>query len=167
MRSRMLNYGEEKKELFREIEGLVSTLSLVPVEVGKTSGKEGVSMRVLLYRKDEEITIDDLEAAYNIIYPRYSVTEERDLTLEVSSPGLGRTFKDYYEFTVFQGKRVRLYSTAFSSYVSGVIDSADEKSVTLTDYLVEDRKEKGDRITVVYDTIAKAKLDYLWEDKND
>lgn len=167
MRSRMLNYGEEKKELFKEIESLMEPLSLVPVEVTKSTGKEGLSMRVLLYRRESEISIDDLEAAYNIIYPRYSVTEKRDLTLEVSSPGLGRTFKDYYEFVVFLGKRVRLYSTAFSSYISGVIESADESSVTLTNYLIEDKKEEGDRITVLYDTIAKAKLDYLWEDKND
>lgn len=167
MRSRMLNYGEEKKELFKEIESLVGTLSLKPVEVGKTTGREGVTMRVLLYRGGSDITLDDLEAAYNIIYPRYSVLEKRDLTLEVSSPGLGRTFKDYHEFSVFAGKRVRLYSTAFSSYISGVIESADDTSVTLTHYLIEDKKEEGDRITVLYDTIAKAKLDYLWEDKND
>lgn len=167
MRSRMLNYGEEKKELFKEIESLVAALSLRPVEVVKTTGKEGVTMRVLLYRSGSDITLDDLEAAYNIIYPRYSVLEKRDLTLEVSSPGLGRTFKDYHEFSVFAAKRVRLYSTAFSSYISGVIESADDTSVTLTHYLIEDKKEEGDRITVLYDTIAKAKLDYLWEDKND
>lgn len=163
----MLNYGEEKKELFKEIESLVGALGLKPVEVGKTTGKEGVTMRVLLYRSGSDITLDDLEAAYNIIYPRYSVIEKRDLTLEVSSPGLGRTFKDYHEFYVFAGKRVRLYSTAFSSYISGVIESADDTSVTLTHYLIEDKKEEGDRITVLYDTVAKAKLDYLWEDKND
>ncbi len=163
----MLNSGEEKKELFQEIEELVSSLSLVPVEVTKSSGKEGLNMRVLLYRGDREISIDDLECAYNIIYPRYSALSDRDLTLEVSSPGLGRTFRDYHEFRVFTQKRVRIYSTAFSSYVSGVIESADENSVTLTGYLIEDRKERGDRITVAYDTIAKAKLDYLWEDNND
>ncbi len=167
MRSRMLNYGEEKKELFKEIESLVEPLSLRPVEVAKTTGKEGVTMRVLLYRSDGDITLDDLEAAYNIIYPRYSVLEKRDLTLEVSSPGLGRTFKDYHEFAVFVKKRVRLYSVSFSSYISGVIESADECAVTLTQYVIEDRKEEGDAITVPYDTIAKAKLDYLWEDKND
>lgn len=163
----MLNYSEEKKELFKEIESLVEPLSLVPVEVVRNTAKEGVSMRVLLYRRDSDITIEDLEAAYNIIYPRYSVLEKRELTLEVSSPGLERSFKDYYEFRVFVQKRVRLYSTSFSSYISGVIESADENAVTLTSYLIEDRKEEGDRITVLYDTIAKAKLDYLWEDKND
>ncbi len=163
----MLSYGEEKKELFKEIESLVGALGLKPVEVGKTTGREGVTMRVLLYRGDSDITLDDLEAAYNIIYPRYSVLEKRDLTLEVSSPGLGRTFKDYHEFSVFTGKRVRLYSTAVSSYISGVIESADDTYVTLTHYLIEDKKEEGDRITVLYDNIAKAKLDYLWEDKND
>ncbi len=162
----MMNFGEEKKELFCEIERLVSTLSLVPVEVTRSDSQSQTQLTVILYNRDRDITVDDLEAAYNIIYPRYSVLlGDRDLSLEVSSPGLERKFKDYHEFEVFASKRVRLYSVEYSSYISGVIEKADSDSVTLTSYLVEDSKETGERIKIKYNTIAKAKLDYSWEDK--
>ncbi len=162
----MLNFGEEKKELFVEIEALVSSLSLVPVEVTRSDSQSQTQLTVVLYNREKDITVDELEAAYNIIYPRYSVLlGDRDLNLEVSSPGLERKFKDYHEFEVFCGKRVRLYSSECSSYISGIIEKADSDSVTLTSYLVEDRKETGERIEVKYNTIAKAKLDYSWEDK--
>lgn len=164
----MLKSGEEKKELFIEIESLVSQLGLRCVEVYKNETKGAVSLTCLLYKNESDITTDDLEKAYNVIYPRYSVLlGERDLTLEVSSPGMGRVFKDYYEFTVFQGKRVRLYSTQYSSYISGIIETSDFQSVTLINYLIEDKKENGERMKIDYNTIAKAKLDYSWEDKND
>ncbi len=164
----MLKSGEEKKELFIEIESLVSQLGLRCVEVYKNETKGTVSLTCLLYKNESDITTDDLEKAYNVIYPRYSVLlGERDLTLEVSSPGMGRVFKDYYEFTVFQGKRVRLYSTQYSSYISGIIETSDFQSVTLINYLIEDKKENGERMKIDYNTIAKAKLDYSWEDKND
>ncbi len=164
----MLKSGEEKKELFIEIESLVSQLGLRCVEVYKNETKGAVSLTCLLYKNESDITTDDLEKAYNVIYPRYSVLlGERDLTLEVSSPGMGRVFKDYYEFTVFQGKRVRLYSTQYSSYISGIIETSDSQSVTLINYLIEDKKENGERMKIDYNTIAKAKLDYSWEDKND
>ena len=166
MRNRMLSNTQEKSGLFKEIDSLVSSLSLSLVEVTKTERKGGVDMTVILYRSDSDITLDELESAYNIIYPRYSVLlGERDLNLEVSSPGLGRNIKDLSEFSVFTGKRVRLYSTGYSSYVSGMIESCDERSLTLTDYLIEDKKESGERIVITYDTIAKAKLDYKWEDE--
>ena len=162
----MLGYTEEKSELFTEIETLVRSLSLSLVEVTKSERKGGVDMTVILYDREKDITIDELENAYNIIYPRYSVLlGERDLNLVVSSPGLGRNIRDCSEFSVFTGKRVRLYSTHYSSYVSGVIESCDGKSVTLSNYLIEDRKESGERTVIEYGTIAKAKLDYKWEDE--
>lgn len=164
----MLSFGEEKNDIFREIDSLVSSLSLIPVEVSKIENKNSISLKVVLYKKDSEINTDDLEKAYNLLFPRYSVLfDSRDLTLEVSSPGLQRTLKDYHEFSVFEGKRVRLYSVSFSSYVSGIVKSTDEKSVVLTNYIIEDKKEEGEEVTLLFSDIAKAKLDYKWEDKND
>ena len=94
---------------------------------------------------------------YSVIYA------DRDIQLEVSSPGLQRNFKDYMEFSVFTGKSVRVYSVPESSYITGKIESADSSSVTLSEYLVEDMNEKGDRITIPFSDIAKAKLEYRWE----
>ncbi len=164
----MLQSQIEKKDLFVDVESLVSSINLHAVEVSRSEGRETTKINVVLYKKECDITLDELEAAYNILYPRFSVLlGERELSLEVSSPGLGRNFKDTYEFVVFTGKRVRLYSTEESQYITGIIQSADKREVVLTSYLKEDTKETGDEIKINFNSIAKAKLDYSWEDKND
>lgn len=164
----MLSSGIEKTDLFLDVSLLMSSLSLLPVEVNKIENKNSVSLIVILYKKESEINTEDLESAYNILYPRYSILfGQRDLVLEVSSPGLQRNIKDYYEFKVFTGRRIRLYSTQYSSYVSGIIYKSDGNILTLKDYLIEDQKINGEEIEIDFSTISKAKLDYKWEDKND
>ena len=53
---------------------------------------------------------------------------DRDMELEVSSPGLQRSFKDIIEFSIFSGKLVRVYSVSASAYIVGTIANADESS---------------------------------------
>ncbi|MCQ2148480.1 MAG: hypothetical protein MJZ16_13350 [Bacteroidales bacterium] len=164
----MLTSDSKTKKLFQDIEALMESLELKTVEVAANDQKNSKSMRVVLAKAGEEITTDDLEKAYNIIYPRYEILSgDRDLTLEVSSPGMQRNFKDTLEFDVFKGKSVRVYSVKNSCYVTGKIASSDEKAVTLENYLIEDKKETGESITIDFSDIAKAKLECRWEDKND
>ena len=162
----MLTRKAEEKALFREVSALVESLGLSLVEVSQDREKGCTNMRVVLSKKEGDINTEDLEKAYNVIYPMYQVIcENRDLNLEVSSPGMQRSFKDYYEFSVFCGRNVRVYSTLHSSYVVGRIGESNENSVVLYDYTIEDKKEKGESITMDYDTIAKAKLECIWEEK--
>ena len=164
----MLTKEASSNELFKTIDNCIKTLGLETVEVSQTRDKGGVRLRVVLTKKDGEINTDDLEKAYNVIYPMYQVLgENRDLELEVSSPGIQRTIKDVGEFKVFKGKNVRVYSTLYSSYVIGRIDESDDSSLTLLSYTIEDKKESGDTIKLSYDTISKAKLECIWEEKND
>ena len=163
----MLTNDACSKELFKDVSSLIESLGLNLVET--SLNKVGLSnqMRVVLSKENGEISTDDLEMAYNIIYPRYEVMlGDRDLTMEVTSPGMQRNFKDILEFNVFRGRDVRVYSTVHSCYVVGRIDSADEGKVVLTDYLIEDKNERGDSIELNYKDIAKAKLEYRWEGKN-
>ena len=60
-----------------------------------------------------------------------------------------------------------IYSTFYSSYVVGKIEDSDKEGVTLSSYLIEDKKESGEIIKLNYDTISKAKLECIWEEKND
>ncbi|MBQ0070288.1 MAG: ribosome assembly cofactor RimP [Spirochaetales bacterium] len=164
----MLTSDSKTKKLFQDIEALMDSLSLKTVEVASMDQKNSKSMRVVLAREGEEITTDDLEQAYNIIYPRYEILSgDRDLTLEVSSPGMQRNFKDTLEFEVFKGKTVRVYSVKNSCYVTGRILSSDDKAVVLGNYLIEDKKETGESISIEFSDIAKAKLECKWEEKND
>ena len=88
---------------------------------------------------------------------------DRDIQLEVSSPGLQRNLKDVMEFSVFTGKDVRCYSVSDSCYIVGRIASCDGSSVTLSGYHKEDKDEDGESITLPFSDIAKAKLEYRWE----
>ncbi len=163
----MLTNDISSKQLFRDIKALVATTGLEAVEVSSNELHGAVQMKVVLYCFDHEINTEDLEVAYNIIYPRYSVLLcDRDLALEVTSPGLQRNFKDFYEFSVFKGKDVRLYSTEYSCYIIGKIKESGEDYVILSDYLIEDKNEKGEELKVSFSNIAKAKLEYRWEGRN-
>ena len=103
----MLKDEASSSQLVKEIESLVSARGLKVVEATTSVHQGSAAMTVVLFREDEEINTDDLAASYNLIYPRYSIIlGERDLQLEVSSPGLQRSFKDVMEFSVFKGKDV-------------------------------------------------------------
>ena len=160
----MLTDNAISDPLYKEIDSLMSAIGLRTVEAVSSVHQGSRSMRVVVYKEEGEVDTDDLAAAYNLIYPRYSIIyADRDLQLEVSSPGLQRNFKDTMEFSVFSGRLVRVYSISDSSYITGVIEEADSSSVTLSDYTIEDRNEKGERITLAFSNIAKAKLEYRWE----
>ncbi len=160
----MLTEDAKDSGLFREIDELVTALSLKTVEAVDSVHQGTHHMRVVVYKSDGEVNTDDLAAVYNIVYPRYSVIfGDRDLELEVSSPGLQRSFRDTVEFSIFTGKLVRVYSQSFSSYVTGRIGKADDSSVELLDCIVEDSGEKRDSLTLPFSDIAKAKLEYRWE----
>ena len=153
--------------LYGEIDGLMSAIGLRTVEAVSSVHQGMRSMRVVVYKEDGEVNTDDLAAAYNLIYPRYSIIySDRDLQLEVSSPGLQRTFKDVMEFSVFRGKLVRAYSISRSCYITGRIEEAGDDSVTLSGCTAEDTGERVERIVLPYSDIAKAKLEYRWEASN-
>ena len=160
----MLTEDAKNSKLFSDVDELVKALALRTVEAVDSVHQGTHHMRVVVYKEDGEVNTDDLAAVYNIIYPRYSVIfSDRDLELEVSSPGLQRSFRDTVEFSIFEGRDVRCYASSLSSYVIGRIGSSDDSSVTLLDCTVEDTGEKRDSLTLAFSDIAKAKLEYRWE----
>ncbi len=162
----MLKNGQKENQDRLEIEALIGSDTMKVVECTKGETPYGTNMKVTLYTTDHEITTDELAASYNILYPRYSVIlGDRDLSLEVSSPGLQRNFKDFYEFEVFTGKCVRVYSDVYSSWIVGDIVSCVDETVELKNAEVEDTKEKMEDLVLPFKSIQKAKLEFRWEEK--
>lgn len=151
--------------LFLDLASLIEPMGYKLVEASRSEHKGTVSLRMLCYKGGDGITTEDLEAIYNVVYPRYSVLWTRDLELEVSSPGINRNIKDIGEFKIFLGKTVRVYVQSKSSYVVGKIEKADDDYLYLSSYLIEDTKEEGEEIRIEYSDISKAKLDYVTEAK--
>ena len=161
----MLTTDAFSSMLFLDLASLIEPMGYKLVEASRSEHKGTVSLRMLCYKGGDGITTEDLEAIYNVVYPRYSVLWTRDLELEVSSPGINRNIKDIGEFKIFLGKTVRVYAQSKSSYVVGKIEKADDDYLYLSCYLIEDTKEEGEEIRIEYSDISKAKLDYVTEAK--
>lgn len=161
----MLTTDAFSSMLFLDLASLIEPMGYKLVEASRSEHKGTVSLRMLCYKGGDGITTEDLEAIYNVVYPRYSVLWTRDLELEVSSPGINRNIKDIGEFKIFLGKTVRVYVQSKSSYVVGTIEKADDDYLYLSSYLIEDTKEEGEEIKIEYSDISKAKLDYVTEAK--
>lgn len=164
----MLKSGSEKEKLFLDVSALVASIGLKTVEVSEMIQNGERKITAILYNPNKEIDTDELASAYRIIFPRFSqLSENRDLSLEISSPGMQRVIKDTLEFNVFLNKDVRIYCNSRSSYIIGKIKNSDDKSVTLSNYIIENSKENGDEITLLFSDINKAKLEVKWEKGND
>ena len=161
----MLTTDAFSSMLFLDLASLIEPMGYKLVEASRSEHKGTVSLRMLCYKGGDGITTEDLEAIYNVVYPRYSVLWTRDLELEVSSPGINRNIKDIGEFKIFLGKTVRVYAQSKSSYVVGKIEKADDDYLYLSSYLIEDTREEGEEIRIEYSDISKAKLDYVTEAK--
>ena len=161
----MLTTDAFSSMLFLDLASLIEPMGYKLVEASRSEHKGTVSLRMLCYKGGDGITTEDLEAIYNVVYPRYRVLWTRDLELEVSSPGINMNIKDIGEFKIFLGKTVRVYAQSKSSYVVGKIEKADDDYLYLSSYLIEDTKEEGEEIRIEYSDISKAKLDYVTEAK--
>ncbi len=161
----MLATGIQKTNLFMEYEPLLNAMGIALVDINRVERGKNVAVTMVILAKDDEVSVDHCAKVYRLVYPRMELQlGERDLQLEVSTPGLQRNFKDVYEFSLFTGKRVRVYDTSKDAWVSGIIAQADTTSVQLTQVYIEDVKEMIETMSVAYADIQKAKLDYRWED---
>ena len=115
---------------------------------------------IYLVRDDKnEITTEDLEQSYGVLYPFFQeLSKSKNVSLEVSSPGVERKIKDAYEFAFFVGKNARVYDENKSLWVYGTIKSSDEKSVTLTNAFNENEREISEEVVINFDDIKKSNL---------
>lgn len=140
-----------------EVIPLIEGLGFQLVELSSANRKGTLHVHLTIYRP-EGVGLDDCAEVYTALMPRLEVlSDNRDIHLEVSSPGLSRGIKSGREFGLFQGKGVRVLTVDSDDWVGGVIVSSDEESVTI-------RTKTGER-RFVYGTIKKAKLDESQEDE--
>jgi len=145
-----LKYNDyAENELFSVIEPVCRGFNTEVVQLNSAVIKTALQVRLVLHKKGG-IDIDSCTQISRAVMPRIEVwADNRDVNLEVSSPGVGRTLKDAWEFHLFIGERIKLLIG--NDWLEGTITSADDKSVTI---------QSGDNITgYSYDQILKAKLD--------
>jgi ribosome maturation factor RimP len=122
------------------------------VELTQSRHKNSVQIRVVVY-KPGVIGVDDCSRVHHALLPRLELAfPGLDVYTEVSSPGIDRIVKDGAELVHYIGRGVKCYRTDISDWTGGILQSADEKGLTL--------KSKDGLIDISYEVIAKAKLNY-------
>ena len=126
---------------------------IVELHVGSVKGR--MHVHLVIYRP-EGVTIDDCAEVHKAIRPRAELLlNDRDVALQVASPGIDRTFKELSEFVVFQNRGVRILLHGADDWIGGVVEAADDRAVSL-------RTGKDCR-SIAYADIQKARLDHSQE----
>lgn len=146
---------ETENKILNEVEVLVKNLGFSVVEVNSSTNRNRLKINVIIY-SENGVKIDDCSMIHKTIFPRLEVIYDKfDVYLEVSSPGIERSFKDAREFSVFKGKAVKIMFGDSNDWDHGLIDSVDSDSVKI---------KIGDEIhSIKYFDVHKCKLDYLKE----
>lgn len=136
--------------MFDSIEAVVKGLGMSLVELN-VSRQRTVRVRAVVY-SGGPTGIDDCSRVHRAIMPRLELAfPKKDLSVEVSSPGIERLLKDGSEFANYIGRPVRCCLSGTSEWVGGVLRSVCETHIVI--------ERKDGIMNLSYDAIAKAKLD--------
>lgn len=90
------------------IENTAMRFNLIPIEIDFSKENHRWYLRIFLYSKEHNITLDDCENVTRSLENFLDDLIPVKYYLEVSSPGLERKFKSEKEFIIFKGKRISL-----------------------------------------------------------
>ncbi len=143
----------QKLPFFEECGKIVRALgfSLVELNISRRAGAVQVSA-VIAGKGD--IGIDECASVHQVLQARLEVLlGSGDLQMQVSSPGIGRVLKNAGEFSLFEGRAVRIWHIPEARWVEGRIVSSGCNAVILSG--------KDGQKEYPYSEISKAKLSDL------
>ena len=82
--------------------------NLIPIEIDFSKENHKWFLRIFLYSKERDITLDDCEKVTRSLNDFLDELIPVKYYLEVSSPGLERKFKSDKEFIIFKGRNVSI-----------------------------------------------------------
>ncbi|MBO4404088.1 MAG: ribosome maturation factor [Treponema sp.] len=127
--------------------------SLVELQVVPQKGNVHVTAVIAAADPSKDIGVSDCGKVHRALYARLPALlgkDEDSIYMEVCSPGLERNIKNAWEFSVFNGKKVRVWDKNISDWVHGTVLSSSSESVEL-------ETEEGKRV-FLFEEIAKAKF---------
>lgn len=148
--------GMVDSDIYRkDLEELLAGAGLSLVELNVSRHRGSVQVRAVVYAPGGT-GIDECARAHRLIQPRLQVLlSEPDFHLEVASPGVDRWIRSDREYSIFEGRGVRILLREGGEWLTGRIVKADPSGLTI-------RNARGER-TLEYASIAKARLDYAQE----
>ncbi len=140
------------------IENTAMRFNLIPIEIDFSKENHRWFLRIFLYSKERDITLDDCENVTRSLEGFLDELIPVKYYLEVSSPGLERKFKSEKEFIIFKGRRISLK-------LKEPLDGETEKIFKgeIIDYDVNEgltffRFEDGVQLNIPKNNIQSAKL---------
>ena len=105
------------------------------------------------------IGVNDCAKVHRLLLPRLeALLNSQNIYMEVTSPGMERTIKNAAEFRLFQGRKVKVWDSQVTDWVSGRIISSDSESITLALVSGNTEVEDSSQHCIPYARISKAKL---------
>jgi ribosome maturation factor RimP len=156
---RLFFFGPEGKamtedELYTELEPIAQSLSLMLVDCRMQQTKHGVAVQLVVY-KAQGVGTEDCAALHRIVGPRLELLyDNKDVRLEITSPGLDRKFRTSREYEIFQGRGIHVVCKNGIEY-KGILLSSTAATCTLGQGSASTPLAMAD--------IAKVKLDYTQE----
>ncbi len=99
-------------EILEKIEPLIENTAMrfgfIPIEVEFVKENHRWFLRIYLYSKEKDVTLDDCENVTRSLNEFLDELIPVKYYLEISSPGLERKFKSDKEFLIFKGRRISL-----------------------------------------------------------
>jgi ribosome maturation factor RimP len=144
-----------EKKILDEIEPLLQSMNIAIVEINVAVVNKRFTVRLVIFQENG-VSLEDCAAVHRVLKPRLGlILESRDLSIEITSPGIDRKIKSSREYTVFRGKALRILLENESDWISGWIENSTEDAVILK---VDDEVKE-----IPLHAIRKAKLDYTME----
>lgn len=152
---------DTRQILLKEFERAVEPLGIQIVELSVYVGKSGLNIQVIIYREGG-VTLDDCERVtrnYNDILNILKPIDENNYTLQVSSPGIDRVFKDEKEYNIFASRHVKIivdeaFQHSEGGMIRGVLKGLDGDRVVLVPH-----SDTGGQLTIPIGSIRKTQLD--------
>ena len=140
------------------IENTAMRFGYVPIEIEFVKENHRWFLRIYLYSKEKDVTLDDCEKVTRSLSDFLDELIPVKYYLEVSSPGLERKFKSEKEFVIFNGRRISLK-------LKTPLEGEDEKifkgeilDYNETDGLKFFRFDDGKELQILKENIQSAKL---------
>jgi ribosome maturation factor RimP len=152
---------ETHQILLNEFERVVEPLGIQIVQLSAYTGKSGMNIRVVIHRNGG-VTLDDCERVTRIFNDILTILEpidENNYTLQVSSPGIDRVFKDEKEYNIFASAHVKIVFDETSPYGEGGVIRGVLKGLKGDSVVLVPHNEPKRELSIPLNSIRKTQLD--------
>lgn len=150
-----MDFTENDNKIYEITDPVAESLGYKIVEIQSKNLNDELYIYVVIYALGG-ISIDDCSRLHKALKGRIEAfTEDRDVYIEVSSPGINRNIKSAGEFAVFKGKKIKLLLDDQDEWQKFIIKDTDNNCVTLE--IAENNS--SEIVKIKYSDIRKAKLD--------